>query len=480
MYETKKENALKTLDKKQSKVEEINKVRCCGVAQGMHLAILTLPSLTHQLLEEDILPALEKLRKERGDYMRWASSNDKLERLRRFCVAFEYIKAVAAKDDSAGGTQELQQHMRDLAAEIKAIHADVTANAAEAKRQAAAKEEHLGAQFKELNRQVDDVSKLLVQETSSWTNKKEAAASERESERKLKQQLADLETSLKGRAAGNSKLDAEVAAAKAKVDQLTRAAEEAERTLAGVQSGKGTGDAKSLGEKLADARAAITASQAEVAAANIRAKHVAKELAAARSALAAKRKEADKVQSDLAARTAEVEACRAALAKLGFDSAAASAATAAKKTAQAAVSSAQETVSSLSGQLSALDFQFRDPEKGFDRSRVKGVVAKLLRVSDAQAATALEVLAGGKLYQVVVDTDATGKALLERGQLKQRVTIIPLNRVQARGASAEQQVAAAKVSGGEAKLALSLVGFDSELQAAMQYVFGAGFVCKVR
>ena len=27
MYETKKENALKTLDKKQTKVEEINKVR---------------------------------------------------------------------------------------------------------------------------------------------------------------------------------------------------------------------------------------------------------------------------------------------------------------------------------------------------------------------------------------------------------------------------------------------------------------------
>ena len=29
MYETKKENALKTLDKKQTKVEEINKARIC-------------------------------------------------------------------------------------------------------------------------------------------------------------------------------------------------------------------------------------------------------------------------------------------------------------------------------------------------------------------------------------------------------------------------------------------------------------------
>ena len=46
MYETKKESALKTLEKKQSKVDEINK-----------------------LLDQEILPALEKLRKERTQYM---------------------------------------------------------------------------------------------------------------------------------------------------------------------------------------------------------------------------------------------------------------------------------------------------------------------------------------------------------------------------------------------------------------------------
>ena len=59
MYESKKEAALKTLDKKQTKVDEIDK-----------------------LLEEEILPTIEKLRKERGDYMKWASGNDALERLR--------------------------------------------------------------------------------------------------------------------------------------------------------------------------------------------------------------------------------------------------------------------------------------------------------------------------------------------------------------------------------------------------------------
>jgi chromosome segregation ATPase len=44
----------------------------------------------------------------------------------------------------------------------------------------------------------------------------------------------------------------------------------------------------------------------------------------------------------------------------------------------------------------------RDPERGWDASRVKGVVAKLVRVKDPATATALEVTAGGRLYQVCV------------------------------------------------------------------------------
>ena len=37
-----------------------------------------------------------------------------------------------------------------------------------------------------------------------------------------------------------------------------------------------------------------------------------------------------------------------------------------------------------------------------------------------------------QLYQIVVDTEQTGKKLLQHGQLKRRVTIIPLNKVSAR------------------------------------------------
>lgn len=49
--------------------------------------------------------------------------------------------------------------------------------------------------------------------------------------------------------------------------------------------------------------------------------------------------------------------------------------------------------------------------------------------------------------------------------------------VSSRTASSGAQAAAGKLG---AQLALELVGYDPELKAAMAYVFGNAFVCKVR
>lgn len=71
MYETKRQGALKTLEKKQSKVDEINK-----------------------MLAEEILPALEKLKKEKVDYLKWQDAASNLDRLKRYVIAHEYTTKV--------------------------------------------------------------------------------------------------------------------------------------------------------------------------------------------------------------------------------------------------------------------------------------------------------------------------------------------------------------------------------------------------
>uniref|UniRef100_A0AAZ3PI16 SMC hinge domain-containing protein n=1 Tax=Oncorhynchus tshawytscha TaxID=74940 RepID=A0AAZ3PI16_ONCTS len=118
-----------------------------------------------------------------------------------------------------------------------------------------------------------------------------------------------------------------------------------------------------------------------------------------------------------------------------------------------------------------------DPERDWDRSRVKGLLANLITVSDVCYSTGLEVVAGGKLYNVVVDTEVTGKKLLEKGELKRRYTIIPLNKISARTLN-DSVVNTAKSLVGEQNVhtALSLVGYEADLRKAI-YVFGSTLVC---
>lgn len=61
------------------------------------------------------------------------------------------------------------------------------------------------------------------------------------------------------------------------------------------------------------------------------------------------------------------------------------------------------------------------------------MVASLISLEPAvyPKATALEISAGGRLYNVVVQDEKVGKDLLQNGRLKKRVTIIPLNKINA-------------------------------------------------
>lgn len=67
MYEVKKEASIKTMEKKQRKLDEIN-----------------------EILETEIKPKLENLKQQRQQYLQWTSDQTELERLEKFCIAAEY------------------------------------------------------------------------------------------------------------------------------------------------------------------------------------------------------------------------------------------------------------------------------------------------------------------------------------------------------------------------------------------------------
>jgi structural maintenance of chromosome 2 len=78
---------------------------------------------------------------------------------------------------------------------------------------------------------------------------------------------------------------------------------------------------------------------------------------------------------------------------------------------------------------------------------------------------------------VVVENEVVATQLLEKGKLRKRVTIIPLNKISAFKASADKIGAAKKLAPGKVDLALSLVGYDDQVNKAMEFVFGSTFIC---
>jgi len=162
MYEMKKESALKTLEKKQNKVDEINK-----------------------LLDVEILPALEKLRKERCQYMKWANGNAELDRLKRFCISYEFVQAERVRDGALNDVKKIRAKILELDENTEKLKADIQEMDKNISTLAAEKEAKLGGEMKVLSEKVDKLSHALIKETSVMNNQEETLKSEEEGAEKV-------------------------------------------------------------------------------------------------------------------------------------------------------------------------------------------------------------------------------------------------------------------------------------------------------
>ncbi|BAT89215.1 hypothetical protein VIGAN_06011100 [Vigna angularis var. angularis] len=457
MYETKKEAALKTLEKKQSKVDEIN-----------------------NLLDQEILPALEKLRKEKTQYMQWANGNAELDRLRRFCIAYDYVQAERIKDNAASEVEGVKGKIAEIYDAVKTNQVEIKEMEAKIAQLSAEKEASMGGEMKSLSEKVDALSQNLVRETSVLNNKEDSLRSEEANKANIVKNIEELKQSVDEKASAVKKAEEGASGLKNKVEELTNSLEEHEKEYQGVLAGKSSGnEEKCLEDQLRDAKVAVGSAETELKQLKAKISHCEKELKEKTNQLKSKREEANAVVKELNSRQKDVENIRIGLESLSYKEGEMEDLQKERTTEMDCVQKWKDEIRNLSAYLANVEFTYRDPVMNFDRSKVKGVVAKLIKVKDRSTMTALEVTAGGKLYNVVVDTENTGKQLLQNGNLRRRVTIIPLNKIQSHPVPSRVQQAAVRLVGkGNAEVALSLVGYEEELKSAMEYVFGSTFVCK--
>ncbi|XP_075485448.1 structural maintenance of chromosomes protein 2-1-like [Primulina tabacum] len=457
MYETKKEAALKTLEKKQSKVDEIDK-----------------------LLDQEILPAMEKLRKERMQYMQWANGNAELDRLKRFCIAYEYVRAEEIRDNAVQRVQEIRNKISEIDDTVTKMQEETKDMEKKISELSAEKEASMGGEIKMLSDKVDSLSRDLVKETSVLKNQEDNIMTEKENVAKLERGIEELRKSTQEMVTAVKNAEDGASDLKRRVQELSKSLDEHEKEHQGVIAGKSSGnEEKCLEDQLGDAKIAVGRAETDLKQLQTKIIHCEKELKEKNTKLTSTREAAVAVEKELNIKRKDVEKVKEALEALAYEDSQMETLQKDHGTELEMVQKLKDEVRIISSQLANVDFTYSDPEKNFDRSRVKGVVAKLIKVKDSSAMVALEVAAGGKLFNVVVDTENTGKQLLQKGGLRRRVTIIPLNKIQNHPVPQRVQNAAARLVGkGNAEVALSLVGYDKALQSAMEYVFGSTFVCK--
>lgn len=463
MYENKKQAALKTMLKKEKKVDEINKI-----------------------LADEITPTLEKLREEKTFYLKWAANNTEMERLQRFCVAFDFQGAHDALKNTAHNVEKMHQMQKDAAKEEKRLEQEAEEIEVKIDELTKQKDKEMGQEFQDLKDNVEKIGKDVVKYTTKLSQCKASIEQKVKAEKGMSAQRTESESAMKLLSVDIEKAKKKVETTEASFTSKDKEASEYQRQIQALNAGMAqSGDSdESLSERLALKQRELQETNTAVKQINLKLKHMEDTIKQRRRQLEKNKTNNHGLDQERSRKVGELEHLQREVQHMRgqFNPDEERHLHDQVLSLQDKIAACEREVDELSSGLSSrLDFRYSDPHRNFQRDSVKGVLAKLLETKNEWSALALEIVAGGKLYQVVVDNEKTAADILKFGRLMNRVTMIPLNRISSRTVDPRKMQKAhqlARNQGAKVWEALELIHFDQEMRPAMEYAFGSSIICE--
>ncbi|KAM9701020.1 structural maintenance of chromosomes protein 2 isoform 2-T4 [Dama dama] len=458
MYEYKKQNAQRTIEKKEAKLREIKTI-----------------------LEEEITPTIQKLKEERSSYLEYQKLLREIEHLSRLYIAYQFLLAEDTKERSAEALKEMQDKIMKLQEEVSENDKKIKALSHEIEELEKRKDKEVGGILRSLEDALTEAQRVNTKSQSAFDFKKKNLASEENKRKELEKNMAEDSKTLAAKEKEVKKitdgLSALQEASNRDAEALATAQQHFNAVSAGLSSSEDGAEATLAGQMMA-CKNDISKTQTEAKQAQMKLKHAQQELKTKQTEIKKMDSGYRKDQEALEAVKKLKEKLETEMKRLNYEENKEESLLERRRQLSRDISRLKETDEALLARFPNLRFAYRDPEKNWNRNCVKGLVASLISVKDTSATTALELVAGDRLYNVVVDTEVTGKKLLEKGELKRRYTIIPLNKISSRCIAPETlRIAQNLVGPNNVHVALSLVEYKPELQKAMEFVFGMTFVC---
>lgn len=258
MYENKRVAAIKTIDKKQAKVDELNSV-----------------------LSEEITPTLERLRGEKQSYLKWSKNNADIERIERFVIASDFMRAQKALDNNVEGSAEMEDQVAALEAEAETFHQQIAEKEEEATALSSKLKGELEKSHSSVKAEEEKQSKELVKVTSTWQNSKEST---KKAENELEAAKALVEETKNVLATKENEVSAEQKSIEQRMDakvegekELARLTSDFQNMSAGLSMSQGE-EGLTLPDQIAKAHSDSKTAEAKVKQATMKMKHLTKEL----------------------------------------------------------------------------------------------------------------------------------------------------------------------------------------------------------
>eukprot|EP00906_Rhabdomonas_costata_P020096 RCo029209 len=290
MFEMKKVQARKTIEKKERKLVEIN-----------------------QVMQEEIQPKLERLQKQRQDYELFFKNKAELNKLQRWVVAATYSRNLTSADTARDKLKQNEKRVEDSRERLGTCAVDQKRLQEEIKglREKLAKEKQVRTM--ELEKKERALGNQVVLASTVLENRQKEVSSDAQQVTETAGAIAELKKNLTAKQKERDHAQSAFDAASEKIEKLSRQLVNSQKQVELLKSGVAAGDdGQSLTEALMEWTRKATQAKAELKSSGLRVAHLQKALKEKQAAAGTQDAQYAQLQARLQALQPELDALQAA------------------------------------------------------------------------------------------------------------------------------------------------------------------------
>ncbi|OUM54711.1 hypothetical protein BVG19_g4131 [[Candida] boidinii] len=460
MYEGQREKAEKTMSKKNLKLES-----------------------TQALLEEEVEPKLEHLRNQKRVFLEYQDVQTELETLSKAVAAHDY-KLYTSNVNEANSLllekqnryESLENQLNRLNSEIENLEEDLV-QMKERKQQESTRGDAVKQLESKENELTNEITRLTTSREFAIKNQQDII----KRNKKIELEITKLNKFLDDKKLSLIEIEKEYNESKTMLDderhQLRRK-EDLLSTLSTGISSKGSTDSGYMAH-LQEARKRFLDTNVQMEKDKLKIQHLESEISSNVKKVKNCENELKSIENQIQRHKRQIEILEGKMNQIGFHPQRFQDLKIQEKELQQHYQRAYHQLQDFKRNNPNFEFYYEPPSANFNPNSVKGLAGELFSIPDSNlnSSTALEVCAGGRVFNIVVDTEVTGSQLLEKGRLRKRVTIIPLNKISVRRTSTQALNSAKRLCPNKVELALNLIEYGDDVEKAMEYIFGNRLIC---